>query len=171
MPRRHAFTVLAIAVALIVAGGVAALALHHGGADARKAQRTAKLDVGGKKTYAQLTAANYKILKPTQTARLLRYADAAYSCLSKRLGLGRPRPLGTKIVMTLPPGATPRAVAELGASCAMSIGDPPSDSSFQIRGHTVILYLPKYCILDKKIVALNRGVPDKGRPSGDRRSE
>ena len=53
----------------------------------------------------------------------------------------------------------------------MSIGDPPSDSSFQIRGHTVILYLPKYCILDKKIVALNRGVPDKGRPSGDRRSE
>jgi hypothetical protein len=35
----------------------------------------------------------------------------------------------------------------------------------------VILYLPKYCILDKKIVALNGGVPDKGRPSGDRRSE
>jgi hypothetical protein len=170
MPRRHAFTVLVIAVALVVAGGVAALALHHGGADARKAQRTAKLDVG-KKTYAQLTAANYKILKPTQTARLLRYADAAYSCMSKRLDIGRPRPLGTKIVMMLPPGASPRAVAELGASCAMSIGDPPSDSSFQIRGHTVILYLPKYCILDKKIVALNGGVPDKGRPSGDRRSE
>ena len=171
MPRRHAFTVLVIAVALVVAGGVAALALHHGGADARKAQRTAKLDVGGKKTYAQLTAANYKILKPTQTARLLRYADAAYSCMSNRLDIGRPRPLGTKIVMMLPPGASPRAVAELGASCAMSIGDPPSDSSFQIRGQTVILYLPKYCILDKKIVGLNHGVPDKGRPSGDRRSE
>jgi hypothetical protein len=59
----------------------------------------------------------------------------------------------------------------LSAGCAISIGDPPSDSSFQIRGHTVILYLPKYCILDKKIVALNRGVPDKGRPSGDRYSE
>ena len=87
MPGRHAFTVLAIAVALAVAGGVAALALHHGGADARKAQRTAKLDAGGKKTYAQLTAANYRILKPRQTARLLRYADAAYSCTSKPLDL------------------------------------------------------------------------------------
>jgi hypothetical protein len=167
MGRRHAFTVLSIAVVLAVAGGAAALALHHGGADVRKAQRTAKLDAGGKKTYAQLTAANYKVLKPTQTARLLRYADAAYSCMSKRLDLGRPRPLGTKIVMALPPDAAPRAVAVLSAGCAISIGDPPSDSSFQIRGHTVILYLPKYCILDKKIVALNRGVPDKGRPSGE----
>jgi hypothetical protein len=155
MPRRHAFVVLAIAVALAVAGGVAALAMNHGGeADARKAQQTWK--PGKKKTYSQLTAANYKILKPTQTTRLLEYADAAYSCMSKRLDLGKPRPLRTKIVMALPPGATPRAVAELSATCAMTIGDPPSDSSFQVRGHAVILYLPKYCILDKKIVALNR---------------
>lgn len=154
MQRRYAFAVLAIAVA--VAGGVAALAMNHGGeADARKAQKIWK--PGKKKTYAQLTAANYKILKPTQTTRLLEYADAAYSCMSKRLDLGRPRPLRTKIVMALPPGATPRAVAELSASCAMSIGDPPSSSSFQVRGHAVILYLPKYCILDKKVVALNRG--------------
>jgi hypothetical protein len=153
MQRRHAFVVLAIAVA--VAGGVAALAMNHGGKpNARKAQQIWK--PGKKKTYAQLTAANYKILKPTQTTRLLEYADAAYSCMSKRLDLGRPRPLRTKIVMALPPGATPRAVAELSASCAMSIGDPPSSSSFQVRGHAVILYLPKYCILDKKVVALNR---------------
>jgi hypothetical protein len=155
MPRRHAFLGLAIAVALAVAGGVAALAMIHGGeADARKAQQIWK--PGKKKTYAQLTAANYKILKPTQTTRLLEYADAAYSCMSKRLDLGKPRPLRTKIVMALPPGATPGAVAELSASCAMTIGDPPSDASFQVRGHAVILYLPKYCILDKKVVALNR---------------
>ncbi len=162
MSRRHAFVVLAIAVALAVAGGIA-LAMNHGGkADARKAQKTRKPKperAAGKKTYAQLTAANYKILKPTQTTRLLEYADAAYSCMSKRLDLGRPRPLRTKIVMALPPGATPRAVAELSATCAMTIGDPPSSSSFQVRGHAVILYLPKYCILDKKVVALNRARP------------
>jgi hypothetical protein len=155
MRRRNAFVVLAVAVALAVAGGVA-LAMHHRGkADARKAQKIWK--PGKKKTYAQLTAANFKTLKPTQTTRLLEYADAAYSCMSKRLELGRPRPLRTKIVMALPPGATPRAVADLSASCAMTIGDPPSDSSFQVRGHAVILfYLPKYCILDKKVVALTR---------------
>jgi hypothetical protein len=155
MQRRHAFVGLAIAVALAVAGGVAALAMNHGGeADARKAQQIWK--PGKKKTYAQLTAANYKILKPTQSTRLLEYADAAYSCMSKRLDLGRPRPLRTKIVMALPPGTTPRAVAELSASCAMTIGDPPRSASFQVRGHAVILYLPKYCILDKKVVALSR---------------
>jgi hypothetical protein len=159
MPRKHAFAVLAIAAALAVAGGVAARAMHHGAADARKAQRAAEPDPAGKKTYAQLAAANYKILKPTQTTRLLRYADAAYSCMSKRLHLGRPRPLETKIVMALPPGATPRAVAQLGTSCARSIGDPPSDSSFQVRAHAVILYLPKYCILDKKVVVRNRARP------------
>src|SRR6266496_3548758 len=151
MPRRHAFVVLAIAVALAVAGGVATLVMNHGGkANARRAQKIWKPNRAAGKTYAQLTAANYKILKPTQTARLLEYADAAYSCMSKRIDLRTPRPLRTKIVMALPPGATPRAGAELSASCAMTIGDPPSSSSFQVRGHAVILYLPKYCILDKK---------------------
>jgi hypothetical protein len=41
----------------------------------------------------------------------------------------------------------------------MAIGDPPPDASFQLRGHAVILYLPKYCILDKKVVALSRTRP------------
>jgi len=156
MSRRQAFAVLAIAVALAVGAGVAALAKHHSETDAREAQQAWKPKAAGKKTHAQLAAANYKSLKPAQTTRLLRYADAAYSCLSKRLQLGKPRPLQTKIVMALPPGTTARAVAELSANCAISIGDPPSDSSFQVRGHTLILYLPRYCILDKKVVALDR---------------
>ncbi len=156
MPRRH--VVLAIAVVLAAAGGVAALAMHHdGGAETQKAQKTRTPQrSAGKKTSAQLTAANYKILKPKQTSRLLRYADAAYACMSKQLDLGRPRPLRTKIVMTLPSGATAHAVAQLSAGCAIKIGDPPPNASFQVRGHAVILYLPKYCILDKKVVALNR---------------
>lgn len=158
MPPRHVRVVVALALALALAGGVAALAMHHGGkANSRKAQNTPKPErAAAKKTYAQLTAANYKILKPKQTSRLLRYADAAFSCMSKQLDLGRPQPLRTKIVMTLPSGATPRAVARLSARCAMKIGDPPPNASFQVRGHAVILYLPKYCILDKKVVALNR---------------
>jgi hypothetical protein len=157
MARRHAFVVLAIAVAFAVGCGIVALAMNHGGrANGRNAQKIWKPERAAPKTYSQLTAANYQILKPKQTNRLLDYADAAYSCMSKRLALGRPRPLRTKIVMALPPGVTPRAVAELSATCAVTIGDPPSDSSFQVRGHAVILYLPKYCILDKKVVALKR---------------
>ena len=158
MPRRRVLGVVAIVVVLAAAGGGAALVIRDGGhADTRKAQKTQKRQrAAGKKTYSQLTAANYKILKPKQTGRLLRYADAAYACLSKQLDLGKPRPLRTKIVMTLPPGATAPAVARLSARCAMTIGDPPPNASFQVRGHAVILYLPKYCILDKKVVALDR---------------
>jgi hypothetical protein len=37
--------------------------------------------------------------------------------------------------------------------CATRIGDPPAGSSFQLRGQAVIVYLPKYCILDKKTIA------------------
>lgn len=147
---------MAIALAL-AAGGVAALVIRDGRQpDTRKAQKTQKRErAAGKKTVAQLTAANYKILKPKQTTRLLRYADAAYACMSKHIDLGKPRPLRTKIAMTLPPSATPAAVIQLGVRCATTIGDPPPDASFQVRGHAVILYLPKYCILDKKVVALS----------------
>jgi hypothetical protein len=162
--RRRVRVVLAIAIALAAAGGVAALAIHHDGTTrTRKAQKTQKAQTTpkpqratAKKTYAQLTAANYKILKPKQTTRLLRYADAAYACMSKQVDLGKPRPLRTKIVMSLPPSATPAAIVQLGVRCAMTIGDPPRDASFQVRGHAVILYLPKYCILDNKVVALSR---------------
>lgn len=50
-----------------------------------------------KKTYAQLVAANYKILKPQQSARLLRYGDAAFACMAQDLELGNPRTSPTKI--------------------------------------------------------------------------
>jgi hypothetical protein len=164
MPRRHLRLALVIAVVLAAAGVVAASAVDHGGTtQARKAEKTAKTqktrkpsEAAGKKTYAQLIAANYKILKPKQAARLLRYADAAYACMSKHVDLGKPRPLRTKIVMSLPSGVKASAVAQLGLRCAMTIGEPPRDTSFQIREHAVILYLPKYCILDKKVVPLSR---------------
>jgi hypothetical protein len=160
MPRRHVLVVMAIALALGAAGGVAALVIRDDGqADThtRTAHKTQKRErVAEKKTRAQLTAANYKILKPKQTTRLLQYADAAYACMSKQLDLGKLRPLRTKIVMTLPPRATLSAVARLSARCALTIGDPPPNASFQVRGQALILYLPKYCILDKKVVALDQ---------------
>jgi hypothetical protein len=107
----------------------------------------------GKKSYVQLVAANYRILKPQQSARLLRYADAAFACMSQDLELGNPRTSPGKIVMTLPSGTKPSAVIRSMGRCATRIGDPPAGSSFQLRGQAVIVYLPKYCILDKKTIA------------------
>ena len=65
-----------------------------------------------------------------------------------------------------PDDAARRAtIAELFAADGVHILHPPEEArkradelgmiaSFQVRGHAVILYLPKYCILDKKVVAL-----------------
>lgn len=156
MLRGKAFVLSAAAIALAGAGAGVLLATHGGGA--RTVSTTGGMpgkasQASGKKTYAQLVAANYKILKPQQSARLLRYADAAFACMSQDLELGDPRTSPTKIVMTLPPGTKPFAVIRSMGKCAAGIGDPPAGSSFQLRGQAVIVYLPKYCILDKKTIA------------------
>ena len=156
MLRGKAFVISAAAIALVGAGAGVLFATRGGSAPAvsptgdmpGEASRTS-----GKKTYAQLVAANYKVLKPQQSARLLRYADAAFACMSQDLELGNPQTSPTKIVMTLPSGTKPSAVIRSMGRCATRIGDPPAGSSFQLRGQSVIVYLPKYCILDKKTIA------------------
>jgi hypothetical protein len=154
--RGKAFVISAAAIVLVGAGAGVLLATRGGSTPAAsttdempgKASQTS-----GKKTYAQLVAANYKILKPQQSESLLRYADAAFACMSQDLELGNPETSPTKIVMTLPSGTKPSPVIRSMGRCATKIGDPPAGSSFQLRGQTVIVYLPKYCILDKKTIA------------------
>jgi hypothetical protein len=154
--RGKAFLLSAAGIALAGAG-VGVLIATHGGS-VRAVPTTGDTpgkasQASGKKTYAQLVAANYKILKPQQSARLLRYADAAFVCMSQDIELGDPSTSPTKIVMTLPSGTKPSAVIRSMGRCATRIGDPPAGSSFQLRGQAVIVYLPKYCILDKKTIA------------------
>jgi hypothetical protein len=147
-------TVLLVAAALAVlgtTGTVLALATRGGKTETKRSNGSPPVKVAStKKTYAELVAANYKILKPAQTKKLLAYADAFYDCLSKQIDIGAPKPSPTKIVMALPRGAKPAAVARLGIRCAIKIGDPPRNASLQVRPHAEVLYLPKYCILDRK---------------------
>ena len=154
MLRRQPLLSATAAIALAAAGAGVVLVTHGGstrtGTTGGKPGKA--LQASGKKTYAQLVAANYRVLNPQQSTRLLRYADAAFACMSPDLELGEPRTSPTKIVMTLPPGTKTSAVLRSMGRCAKKIGDPPSDSSFQLRGSSVIVYLPKYCILDKKTI-------------------
>jgi hypothetical protein len=143
---------VALALVLTVVGTVGYVAERHNEKQERSDEAKA---TAAKQLEAQL--ANYKVLTPEKTRRLLRYADAAYACLSKELDIGKPRSLQTKIVMDLPADVTPAAVAQLSLKCAATIGDPPKDASFQVRGHAVILYLPKYCLLDPKVDRASAG--------------
>jgi hypothetical protein len=147
--RGRAFVLSAAALAL--AGACVGVLLASRGSSADMPGKASQ--ASDKKTYAQLVAANYKILKPQQSARLLRYADAAFACMSQDVKLGNPRTSPTKIVMTLPSGTKPSTVIRSMGRCATRIGDPPAGASFQLRGQAVIVYLPRYCILDKKTIA------------------
>ena len=154
MLRGKAFLLSAAAIALAGAGAGALIATHRGSAVRTTGDMPGKASqASGKKTYAQLVAANYKVLKPQQSARLMLYADAAFACMSQDLEIDNPRTSPTKIVMTLASGTKTSAVIRSMGRCATRIGDPPTGSSFQLRGQAVIVYLPKYCILDKKTIA------------------
>jgi hypothetical protein len=147
--RRRRVQVLAAGVLVLGLAAIAVALVVHDGRREPASPSAVGLD-GRHKSYGQLVAANYRVLTPARTAQLLRFANAAYACLSKHIHLGRPQTQRTKIVMALPPGASPRAVAQVGISCAARIGDPPAGSSFQVRRQAVLVYLPKYCILDRK---------------------
>jgi hypothetical protein len=153
MSRRRLRTAVAAAAILALAAAVTALALRDHGSprNDRGSARKAALPSPHAKSYAELVAANYKVLKPKQTRRLLRFAEAIHACMAKRIALGPPRPLPTRIVMALPANAVLQHVAELGLQCGTKLGDPPKDASLQTRKHAVVLYLPKYCILDRKV--------------------
>jgi hypothetical protein len=147
MGRKLALVAAAIALALVAAMVVAVVregSGSHGQARPRQPHR--------QKTYAELVAANYKVLKPKQSRRLLRFAQAFHTCMAEQIDLGEPRPLPTRILMALPADAAPQRVARLGLRCGAKLGDPPPGASLQIRKHVVVLYLPKYCILDRKTV-------------------
>jgi hypothetical protein len=139
-----------IAAALVLAAAIAAAVLWGGGRANRQAQGQ---HPARQKTYAELAAANYKTLSPKQTRRLLRFAEAFHACMAKRLDLGQPQTSPTRIVMDLPAGVGLHTAVRLGIACGTKLGDPPPGASLQTRKHVIVLYLPKYCILDRKVVA------------------
>jgi hypothetical protein len=106
------------------------------------------------KSRAELIAANYRVLTPAQSRRLLRFAEAFASCIAARgIDIGEPEPRDTKIVMRVPAGTDPKRAVDEGVRCGEKLGDPPPGASLITRRRTIELYLPKQCLLDEKVVA------------------
>ena len=131
------------------------------------ATSTASPQLPQHKTYQELLAANYEVLTGEQTGRLLRFADGVHACMSKDVAVRKPRPLRTRIVMTLRAGTSSQAVARAALACGSKLGGPPKGSSLVVRKRLVVLFLPKYCLLDGKVVARSQW----GREEADRPCE
>lgn len=136
-------------VPLAATAVVLALAATACGGSADRRAPKAKASVP--RTYQQLVAANYKVLRPKQTRRLLRFADAFRACMHAHVPLGKPRVLPTRILMSLPAGAAAAAVLRFTGRCGAKLGDPPPGSSLLLRKHAIVLFLPKRCLLDPKV--------------------
>jgi hypothetical protein len=148
---RAKLLVLAGAIVVALATVVAVVVLRGGDEPGTRATQTRQPT--RERTYAELAAANYRVLSEKQSTKLLRFAQAFHACMVRHVELGEPRVLPTKIVMAVPEGVATAKLVQLGIACGTKLGDPPPDASLQTRKHEVVLYLPKYCILDRKVVA------------------
>jgi hypothetical protein len=110
----------------------------------------------GPRTYAELVAANYKILSPARSRQLIRFANEFAACVVRKgIALGDPTPSPTKIVMRLPRRLSTERLDQVTLACAEPLGGPPKDASLvrPLSGKTIELYLPKRCLLDRKSVS------------------
>jgi hypothetical protein len=139
------------AVALIVAVAVAcAVALsrhtHH-------ARRPQVLRPPG---YARAVSANYKVLSPRQSRRLMAYAEDLRACLREHgVEVAAPRPGRTRIELPLSEGEDRREVVSRGVVCGDALGGPPAGASQQLRpnANAILVYLPRYCLLDPEVAS------------------
>jgi hypothetical protein len=107
-------------------------------------------------SYARLVAANYRVLTPAQTQRLLRFSNVLHDCLAKRgFEVGRPVAANTRIELAIPADADRHRLSAAAIACGDQLGGPPTGASLQLRPHvrSLLLYLPKRCLLDRKTVA------------------
>jgi hypothetical protein len=136
-----------------------ALVLQRGHDRSREPQTQHRVSVPPElspESYAKAVAANYTVLSPRQSRRLLTYAQNLYTCLHEHgVAVGAPRAGRTRVELALPEGAQHREVLAEGVACGDALGGPPPGASQQLRprANAILIYLPKYCLLDPKVAS------------------
>jgi hypothetical protein len=98
-------------------------------------------------TLAELAAKNYRELSPSQSHRLVLYAQAEYRCLVRNgANVTKPIPSQTRITMRVP-DKTAREIVNLQMQCDPEVGPPPAKATLQARMEQILVYLPKWCLL------------------------
>jgi hypothetical protein len=141
-----------VAVGMALGIGAAAFAIARGGADDRVAQPSPALPTPAQSDARATRNGNRRVLTAAQTKRLVRYATALHACLASRgLDVAAPKkdPRAITIKAAEPVGLE-RLVAEM-TPCTRPLGDPPKYSSLQaVDARTIVLSVPKQCLLDPK---------------------
>lgn len=134
----------AVVLSLLVLGLTCAAC--GGGSPASAREGGTPATTSGDDNQIRLTAA--------ESSRLVSWAETFRSCmLGKGVALGQLEKSEKQIRMALPPSVDVQKLLADTGSCGDAQGGPPHDSSLQYRPGEIVLYLPKRCLLDKKVAA------------------
>jgi hypothetical protein len=143
--RRRAF-LFAVAAAIGVGVAAAVIAGRGGGGPAARPSSSDG-------TAAKATPVSNQIrLSRAESVRLVNWADRLRSCVARRgVVLAAPVPHETEIDLAIRHGPTGHALLMRVVACGDALGEPPRKSSLQLRPGKFVLYLPKRCLLDKRV--------------------
>jgi hypothetical protein len=100
------------------------------------------------------SSSNERTLTHAQSVHLVQWATTWKRCMSDHgWALGQLTKAPTRLSMAVPEDAELMAVMHDSVACGDAQGGPPSKSSLQFRARTILLYLPKQCLLDPKVVS------------------
>jgi hypothetical protein len=125
---------------------LAGVALWTGGCGATSTSKTSTGAAHGPPT------SNQRVLSAAESEHLVAWSRSFRSCLVERgFAIGRPQPMHTRIELTVTHAPSFQDLIQAGVKCGDSLGGPPPRSSLQTFKDTIVLYLPKQCLLDQKV--------------------
>lgn len=147
----RSLAVVVVGLALGIGAAVVTIAVRGGGdgaADASTAPASsAPLRAGA------AGDGNRRVFTGEQTRRLVRYATALHECLRARgVGVAAPAKDPRAITIEAEKAIGLGRLVTLVTACAERLGDPPRPSSLQaVDARTIVLTVPKQCLLDPKV--------------------
>ena len=97
---------------------------------------------------------NERRLTRAQSLRLVAWATSFRACeAAAGIDLGPLQTDATQLAMKVPASVDVQHLLRKMVICGDRLGGPPRKSSLQYQPGKVILYLPKQCLLDKKVAA------------------
>ena len=154
----RSLVVIAVGLALGIGASAVVIARSHGGDEPALASNRSAANPEPRRGQPERRAThetNRRVLTAAQTRRLVRYADAIHTCLTRR-GVKASAPAKDSKAITIETAEDVglKTLAAVTTSCAAPLGEPPKPSSLQaVDARTIVLSVPKQCLLDPKIAA------------------
>ena len=97
--------------------------------------------------------ANQRALTSEESKRFVDFANDLRSCLARNeMAISRPNATRTEIDLEYGQSVDRASLMSLVVRCGDSLGGPPPKSSLQVFPTRIVIYVPKQCLLDEKVI-------------------